>query len=284
MPLTILRQPPDLSSYTPLETHQSSTPASFQTPVLHFHAPSTTLLIAPEHISLLPIFPDAPTPSSSSPSSSATAPDQLQIPKIELLISSQTLILYNAPSKIGVSLPYPSVTLHAIQRTPHGVGIYVQISLSPANATAHTNTDEYDQDELLEITILPDPVSEEVVDEMFSALSVCAGLNPDEVGSGDDEEGDGDGILWEGDVEAGGEGVRFEGFPTGAGWITAENVGDFRFDDPAEGDAQGDGGIVLGPGAGTVRPRDEVERGEEEGEKEGAIGEGTEEAKWRRTG
>ncbi|PWW78553.1 hypothetical protein C7212DRAFT_25819, partial [Tuber magnatum] len=149
MPLTILRQPPDLSSYTLLSIHQSCTPASFQTPVLHFHAPSTTLLIAPEHISLLPIFPDVPTPSSA-------APDQLQIPKIELLISSQTLTLYNAPSKIGISLPYPSITLHAIQRTPYGTGIYMQISLSPANAAAHTNTDEYDQDELLEITILPD--------------------------------------------------------------------------------------------------------------------------------
>ncbi|KAG0636152.1 regulator of volume decrease after cellular swelling-domain-containing protein [Tuber brumale] len=281
MPLTILRQPPDLSSYTPLAVHQSSTPASFQTPVLHFHAPSITILISPEHISLLPIFPDVPTPS-------PTTSDQLQISKIELLITSQTLTLYNAPSGIGISLPYSSITLHAIQRTSHGAGIYMQISLSPANAAAHTNTDEYDQDELLEITILPDLVGEGekegAVSEMFDALSVCAGLNPDEVGSDEDEDEDEeDGILWEEDVEGGGEGLRLEGFPAGGGWITAENVGDFSFGDPVDGDVQADGGVVLGPGAGTVRLRDEVE-GEENAEERGENVEGTEEAKWRRIG
>ncbi|KAG0134388.1 regulator of volume decrease after cellular swelling-domain-containing protein [Tuber indicum] len=278
MPLTILRQSPDLSSYTPLSTHQSSTPASFQTPVLHFHARSATVLIAPEHISLLPIFPDVPTPS-------PTTSDQSRIPNIELLITSQTLTLYNSPSKIGISLPYSSITLHAIQRTPHGAGIYMQISLSPGNAAAHTNTDEYDQDELLEITILPDTAGEGekegVVSEMFDALSVCAGLNPDEVGS--DEEDKEDGILWEEDVEGGGEGLGLEGFPAGGGWITAENVGDFSFDDSVDGDVQTDGGVVLGLGAGTVRLRDEVERGESAGERREDVEE-TEEAKWRRIG
>lgn len=165
----------------------------------------------------------------------------------------------------------------------------MQISLSPPNAAAHTNTDEYDQDELLEVTILPGPVGEReeeekeegVVSEIFNALSVCAGLNPDEAGSDYyDEEEEEDGILWEGDVEGGGEGLKLEGFPAGGGWITAENVGDFRFGDPVEGDVQSDGGVVLGPGAGTVRLRDEVERGEVE-----ENGEGTEEeAKWRKTG
>jgi len=162
----------------------------------------------------------------------------------------------------------------------------MQISLSPANAAAHTNTDEYDQDELLEVTVLPGPIGEReeegVVSEMFDALSVCAGLNPDEAGSDydDDDEEEEDGILWEGDVEGEGEGLRLEGFPAGGGWITADNVGDFRFDDPVEGDAQADGGVVLGPGAGTVRLRDEVESGEV-----GENGEGTEEeAKWRKTG
>jgi nucleotide-sensitive chloride channel 1A len=246
---------------------------------LHFHAPSATVLIAPEHISLLPIFPDVPTPS-------PTTSDQSRIPNIELLIISQTLTLYNAPSKIGISLPYSSITLHAIQRTPHGAGIYMQISLSPGNAAAHTNTDEYDQDELLEITILPDTAGEGekegVVSEMFDALSVCAGLNPDEVGS-DEEEEEEDGILWEEDVEGGGEGLRLEGFPAGGGWITAENVGDFSFGDSVDGDVQTDGGVVLGPGAGTVRLRDEVERGESAGERRENVEE-TEEAKWRRIG
>ncbi|KAH0606253.1 uncharacterized protein H6S33_003914 [Morchella sextelata] len=263
MPLTIIRTVPDAAKYTPLTTHQSATPASFTTPVLHFRNESTTLVLAATQTPLLPIFgghKDAAEP-------------EVVVPGIDIWVTSENLILYNPSLTVGVELPYTSVTLHAIQRIPHGKGIYMQLALSPSAAQT-SNNEAFDDDDMLELTALPCSGDNEdaTVDAFFKALSDCANLNPDPDASGSDDEGMDGQVMFEG-----GAGATLEGFPGEGGWITAENVDQFRFED-VEGEGEEGEFRILGPGAGTVRARSEEEEGEAELEVVGG-----EEAKWRRT-
>lgn len=155
--------------------------------------------------------------------------------------------------------------------------MYTQIALSP-DASSTTNPDVYDDDELIELTIFT-PDSTETGDqtgaqELFKAMSTCAGLHADpDQESGDEEMGQGPQILLEGalpgEIEPM-EGQSLEGFLQGGGWVTADNV--HMFGDPEEDDAATTG---LGPGAGTVRPR------EEDGDQ---ATEENDDSKWRRTG
>ncbi|KAI5839620.1 regulator of volume decrease after cellular swelling-domain-containing protein, partial [Morchella snyderi] len=213
MPLTIIRSAPDAAKYTPLTTHQSATPTSFTTPVLHFHNGSTTLVLAAVQASLLPIFGDH---------KDASEPEVI-VPGIDIWVTSENLILYNPTLTVGVELPYTSITLHAIQRIPHGKGIYMQLALSPSAAQT-SNNEAFDDDDMLELTALPSGGDNEdaVVDAFFKALSDCANLNPDPDASGSDDEG------MDGQVVFEGAGAALEGE---GGWITAENVDQFRFED-----------------------------------------------------
>ena len=176
---------------------------------------------------------------------------------------SRNLIFYNPQTSTGVEIPYQSLTLHALSSSSGKTGIYMQLALNPAVA-ATSNAPEYDDDDLVELTLVPAGGDAETAKAVFKGLSDCASLHPDPDMS--DEDGDGEGILWEDD---GGEEPRLEGFPKGLGdgWITAENIGEWegRFED-AEVPADG---VILGPGAGTVRGREEDDQ---------------EESKWRKTG
>lgn len=130
---------------------------------------------------------------------------------------------------------------------------------------------------MLELTILPLPNREEHTNALFKALSDCANLHPDPDNGSTDGEME-DPIMFEGAIGYGEGGARLEGFPEG-GWITAENVDQFHFDDVEDG-GQGGSVAILGPGAGTVRLRAE---GVDDAEDQGGSNGGVEEAKWRRT-
>lgn len=176
-----------------------------------------------------------------------------------------------------MEIPYPILTLHAVKRNVASeIGIYLQISLTP-DVTSVSNTDNHDDDDLVEITVLPAPGNGQSTDEimtrdLFKALSDCAALHPGPVSSDDDDE---DRIIFE---EAEYQ-SNLEEFLGEGGWITAENVDQFRFDDADEPT-----GTILGPGAG-------ITRSWEEG---GSIKNGVDdvaiddkeyqETKWRRTG
>lgn len=69
---TTIHTPPPLDSFTPLSEHQSATPATFfnETPVLYYHGPNARALIAPEHLSAVPMF----TPAQNGAESEAQAP------------------------------------------------------------------------------------------------------------------------------------------------------------------------------------------------------------------
>jgi nucleotide-sensitive chloride channel 1A len=157
-----------------------------------------------------------------------------------------------------------------------GTGLYLQISLTPDISTT-SNADNYDDEELLELTLIPtateDKTQKQISDIIFKELSVCTSLHS--AASGSEDEGDDvDRIMFERDYEEGDAPyARLDGFPGEGGWITAENVDQFRFEDvdievPF---------TILGPGAGVVRQREEDE---EEGE---GDEEGKDETKWRRT-
>ena len=148
---------------------------------------------------------------------------------------------------------------------------------------------------------------ESLTKAMFAALTCCADLHPtnssgamgffddedDEEDDGTDDEQD-DAIAFEGPVGYGDEmdvdhaftrikkksskGIGSAGMPGDGGWITSENVHLLE-------KVKVEGG--LGPGAGSVRPRDDDEE-EDSGPANGdghlnGGKEGTE-AKWRRTG
>jgi len=149
----------------------------------------------------------------------------------------------------------------------------MQITLTPDIASV-SNPDNFDEDDLLEITIVPVPAGEksqdELTDALFKAMSDCASLHPDPANSDDDDDEE-DRIVFENN----GDEPRLEGFPGEGGWITAENVHQFQFED-AE-----DGAGALGPGAGSIRLRDDADVEAVAVDQDGIDGE---ETKWRRTG
>lgn len=61
MPLTTIRSPPALDSFTSLADHQSQTPSSFfgAKPVLYQHILGARALVSGDQVSKLPIFPGA---------------------------------------------------------------------------------------------------------------------------------------------------------------------------------------------------------------------------------
>ncbi|KAH8656572.1 regulator of volume decrease after cellular swelling-domain-containing protein [Tricladium varicosporioides] len=275
MPPTTIHNAPPLDSFTPLSEHQSHTPSSFFSakPVLHFHGVGTRALAAGRHVSKLPIFADAPAQSNEAVENDATAPC---VEVVDAYISSENLTLFNPSTCTGISIPYPAISLHAIQRLPDPAdsnkqvqGLYMQLEFSNPDAGG-----DDEEDEATELTLIPPPNASDsgpsATQLLFDAVSNCSNLHPDPSFEDDGDMGDGDGddrIIFEGSV--GYEGIsglpnvlrgNTDGglpppFPGSGGWITAENVSEF-FDDDGNyiGGANGES---LGEGAGTVRLRDD---------------------------
>ena len=115
---------------------------------------------------------------------------------------------------------------------------------------------------------------------LYDAVSACSNLHPDPVEPGDEDEGEGNffstDMQWETLGAANGDlPPPLEG---SSGWITAENMHEY-FDEDGNWIAEGEPpSFPLGPGAGTVRAREENGDGDEIGKEEES-----EETKWRRT-
>lgn len=276
MPLATIHTAPTLNSFTPLAEHQAQTPTSFYStkPVLHYHALDTRALAAQAQLSKLPIFRQLDGPADGEAEQSTNS---LEV--VEAFISSENLTLFNNSTSNGLSIPYPAISLHAIQTltdpadpTQQVQGLYMQLDLAdPFSA------DEDDAEpDTVELTLIPPPMSTEggrsAIQDLFEAVSNCSNLHPDPSFEDDEEMGDGDvdsRIVFEGNVgyedisglpgvQAGvSDGGLPPPFPGSGGWITAENVSEY-FDE--EGNWLGEGsGETLGEGAGRVRNRDEVE-------------------------
>jgi nucleotide-sensitive chloride channel 1A len=133
--------------------------------------------------------------------------------------------------------------------------LYMNLSLNDAE----TVNDEEDI-QTLELTVLPPSYNttpdSTCIKDIFTAMNTCADLHPD-------PDADDDGEDLQEDLSA----------PGASGWITADNVDQYMDE---EGNFSGMVyGEELGPGAGTVRQRDEGE---------GTNGVNGEETKWSRTG
>lgn len=182
---------------------------------------------------------------------------------------SNLTLFQHTPTPTGVSIPYPSIALHAtLKYRSQTDALYMNIYLTDL---ATVNADE--DIEILDITVLPPnyPSQSEAdataIKEIFTAMNACADLHPDPE---DSDEGEGGPEI---DDSA----------PGASGWITAENMGEF-LDENGELNMRGmtvfgeeGADEPLGPGAGTVRGR------EEDGEHRGDAVNGVGETKWQRT-
>ncbi|KAL8967497.1 MAG: hypothetical protein Q9183_002894 [Haloplaca sp. 2 TL-2023] len=290
--MEIIHWAPTNDQFTPLAAHQSQTPASFYSgpPVLHHHSPSTQLSINSTDLARSPalaaIVPK-PQPQTNGATSNQEGTDEdhttheVIVPDIDVWVSSEKLLLFSPLLTKTLSIPYPTISLHATQSEPTP-SLLLQILVSGG-----AQFDDHDPDGTISFTIIPKSQSSQAqeaqpsqltteIEALFTAVSACADLHPD-VGSESDIDVD------DNDAAQGGEDdtafTQIDGLPPpmpgSGGWITAENVGEY-FDE--EGNFRGG---ALGPGAGMVRERDDG--GANGVDTVGEDGEG-EESKWRRTG
>lgn len=198
-----------------------------------------------------------------------------------------------------MSIPYPTISLHAIQTLPAPVaaenasqGVYLQLIPS-----IEQPSDDDEPPDTIAVTIVPtasevpqpgtditaedEAVAGENVPEktpvqaLFKALSSCSDLNPDPM---DEDEDEGGSRLMQAGLAMPGtsDGSLPPPMPGSGGWITAENMHEFVDEDGnfIEGDDADEQSEELGPGAGTVRQRED----------DPSSGNGADdEAKWQRT-
>ncbi|KAM3068928.1 hypothetical protein ACMFMG_004103 [Clarireedia jacksonii] len=252
MPLSTINTPPALDSFTSLTDHQSQTPSTFYDarPVLHFHAVGVRAVTASEYVKDLPFFSDGP--------SNEGGP---AVETVDAYISTDNVTLFNTTTATGLSIPYPNISLHAIQRLEDPAdsakkevpGLFMQIETPPKEG-------EEDMPSVIELALIPsDP--DTTTQQLYEAVTNCSNLVPDE----DEEMEDvhNNRIVVEGlsGIERGTpDGSLPPPFPGSGGWITAENVGEY-FDADGNWIGGGEGEEVesLGEGAGRVRGHDEVD-------------------------
>ncbi|KAI9843419.1 MAG: hypothetical protein M1837_006445 [Sclerophora amabilis] len=385
MALEVIREAPSGDTFTPLSAHESQTPDSFYSgkPVLHYESHNAHAVVSKNTLDSFPLFSSLSGSVDASNSAginghrsgvaeSADPSEQVVVSGIDVWVTStcvcvsplsgpiaifcaaadymrSRLILYNASQSSGVSIPYPAITLHAIQRLQlpnsppdsahEDQGIYMQILSSSGNDAEYNDDDDDDgESDTLEITVIPSPSSSSSpparpdsspdttpIQVFFAAVSTCSNMHPDPLNpssTSSPSSASANPILFEGSVgyDSGiilpgnnsGDGGLPPAFPGSGGWITGENVGDY-FDEEGNWKEGGGGGsgvggeeeeedgvpgltvlgdaAGLGPGAGSVRPREPSEGKEEEmvdgaSETNGVTEDtdGVEETKWRRTG
>ena len=157
----------------------------------------------------------------------------------------RNLILYSKDG--GVSIEYPAIGLHALGRfdssaIPSGSEQAVILQLNLHDPETVNSDDEISTVDLVILPANTEPESVEPsgsdttptpVKALFDALSACADLHADPEEPGEEAEGE-------------------SSMPGAGGWITADNLNEYM---DSSGNFVGFGS--LGPGAGSVRPRDE---------------------------
>jgi nucleotide-sensitive chloride channel 1A len=288
--MEVLREAPKPSSFIPLIEHQSSTPASFYNgpPVLHYYSDRSKLVVqeheAHSSPALAPLLEASAPQPDHDPEASTTngtsngdvAGKQRVVFELDVYVTSDKLLLYQSGANVGLSIPYPSISLHAIQSVPspgpgEQQGLYMQVLIKSPEAG------EGDEPESISITIVPtasappqitstgtgttetglegeDEKEQTPALAMFNALSACSNLHPDPVEPGDYDENEDTGADGSRLFRAG---LAFPGasdgglppaMPGSGGWITAENMHEFvdeegnwiGGDDQEEGEGEGE--------------------------------------------
>ncbi|KAF1967471.1 hypothetical protein BU23DRAFT_516338, partial [Bimuria novae-zelandiae CBS 107.79] len=245
--------PPTDADFTPLQEHQEQTPSTFYgaKPVLYSHHTGLTLIASKTKLRSEPLFEGLHTELEGADEGDVLVRD------IEVWVSSEHFTVFQmTPAKVGVHIPYPKIALHGLCQSKGVDALLMNVYLNdPETVNSAEDID------VLEMVLLPpqfdrqDPQTA-CIKEIFQALNTCADMHPDMY----DDEGQ------EPDFSA----------PGASGWITAENMDEYVDE---EGNFVGTViGEELGPGAGTVRER------EEEGEEgEGVNGVNGHEEKYQRT-
>ncbi|KAF1346261.1 regulator of volume decrease after cellular swelling-domain-containing protein [Delphinella strobiligena] len=269
MALEIIRSAPQLEDYTPLSEHQAQTPGTFfgGKPVLYYHTTNADLSLETAYLTLSPSFsvlsPATANTTNGNAANGDSNSNQTVIPRLDIYVTSEHLIIFSPAASAGVQIPYPTISLHAQQ----SLSLYMQLCLSDLSQTADEDLETV---ELLVTPREPEPASVDSAERseeqrvggsvlaLYAAVSACADLHPDPVS---DEEG--------GAQE---EQMQMQ-MPGPGGWITSENMHDFMDE---EGNFRVPEG--LGAGAGSVRTLEEARFEDAEGD-DGAD----DELKWRRT-
>ncbi|EGX90681.1 hypothetical protein CCM_07101 [Cordyceps militaris CM01] len=271
---TTIRTPPAATDFVPLAEYQSQTPASFVDgkPVLHLHVAGAAASAPKEQVArgVLAVFPaDAPTTTSGE--NGVADEEELVEQQVDVYVTSESFIIFSPAAEAGVSIPYPSISIHAIKQLPSSssAAVWMQLELSDGGSSE----DDY---ALIELTIRP-PASAAAAaaNTLYEAIAACSNLHPDPAADDDDEDDNDDRIVFEGSVEH----EALEGFsgvlrgasdgslpppmPGSGGWITADNVAEY-FDESGNwigpgAEVGGEDEEELGEGAGRTRARDEVE-------------------------
>lgn len=309
--MEVLHEAPALDSFVPLAEHQATTPASFHSgpPVLHYFSDQCKVIVLDDELqtapalssfvakaaNLAPANEEEPQDETNGP-----GPAQKSLVDVDIWVTSDKLLLFSKSQHIGISIPYPAISLHAIQTLPtptldepQSQGLYMQlvpsmpspdddeppdtvsVTIIPTASAPPIRTGlPRDADEAIECESMPEQTP---IQALFTALSDCSNLHPDP--DDDDEQEQGSRIMHAGLAMPGmSDGSLPPPMPGSRGWITAENMHEFldedgnfimddgeeEEDDPNEpADEHKDD---LGPGAGSVRPRtddDTADRGEE---------------------
>ncbi|KAF4511268.1 hypothetical protein G6O67_003080 [Ophiocordyceps sinensis] len=284
---TTIRSLPSVEDYVSLAEYQSRTPESFADgkPVLHLHLEGATASIPKSQCGTLALFPADMVPAADGAQAGGQAEDEQAVEqKVHVFVTSESFTIFSQQAEAGVSIPYPSVSIHAV-KTVNGQAegsrtqaVWMQLDFSDSGI----NDDDFST---VDLTIVPSSpegsVMRTAAQQLYDAVSTCSELHPDP-NDGDDDDGEYDCIV----LEGGAEHEAVEGFvgvlqgssngglpppmPGSGGWITADNVHEF-FDgqgnwlsrdaeaqDGADGEL-GEGAGELGEGAGRTRPRDELE-------------------------
>lgn len=201
------------------------------------------------------------------------------------LTGPRKFIVFSEQAGVGVSLPYPAISIHALKHVgPEDEARGAQaVWMQVENSDGGSGDDDFD---MIELTIIPPaaPAAAAAGDDgqgpaaspaqkLFEAMSSCADLHP----GAEDDEDDTDRIIVDTSVDP----DALEGFtgvlrgatdgglpppmPGSGGWITAENMHEYFDEDgnwigrDGEGDDTAPVEGELGEGAGRTRGRDEVE-------------------------
>ncbi|ANB11011.1 hypothetical protein AWJ20_3806 [Sugiyamaella lignohabitans] len=246
---TIQSAPLD-SEFTPLQEHQSYTPASFsleENPILYLKSTAAKI----ETSKPLPQVPNATVITG------------------DIYISSSYLTIWIPDHSVGVTIPYQCITLHAIQSG--GESVYLQIE---SEGLVEGNP-SFDDAPIMELTISLEKENDPTIRDLYNALSECSSLHLD-VSEGDEEDIDGFEGMGEGD----------DGWITAESLISGQGDDDVSLDASKENGhgpaaalevAVADAESVR---AGQRRGREENEDEEVDAEEESVE---AEESKWRRT-
>ncbi|KAJ5902757.1 hypothetical protein N7495_003285 [Penicillium taxi] len=276
---------PDISTFVTLADHQSRTPSSFHSgpPVLHFHSKQCKVIAIESEIAAAPALKSLRSADATNGTVDIAEDREKQIiiDGVEIWVTSDKLFLFNSEAA-GVSIPYPSISLHALQRlqvpgsSTEETGVYMQIAVP-------TSSSEDDYEESLTITIVTptetateatadDLVNDSVestIQQLFDAISACSYLHPDPVEPGDEDHDD---SIFSDEPFISLNGDLPPPVSGSSGWITSENMSQF-FDEHGNWIGNGEpSAFRLGPGAGSVRGRETDENGTND-----------EETKWQRT-